>query len=136
MRIAILGGGVIDVAAAYELARCDTHDITVYNAADDVATEASAVNASMIATSYCYAWATPKTPAILLKSLYRDDQVFRMRPRSDAAFWKWIGLFLRQCNSCAATANTLRKYDLCRYSLQRLHLLAEETGIDYEQHRR
>ena len=136
MRIVILGAGVIGVTTAYELARRGENDITVIDAGTEVATEASAVNASMIAPGHAYAWASPKVPAILLKSLYRNDQAFRIRLRWDRQFWKWTALFLQQCNRADAKRNTLRKHALCQYSQKRLATVVAENAIDYHQIRR
>ncbi len=132
MKIVVLGGGLIGVTTAYELARGGQHDITVIDSSDDVATEASAVNASMIAPGHAYAWASPKVPGILLKSIYRNDQAFRIRLRFDLQFWKWTALFLKQCNSADAERNTVRKHMLCVYSQQRLGKIVEENGIEYD----
>lgn len=131
MRIAILGAGVIGVTTAYELSRNPSNDIVVIDQATDVATEASGVNAAMIAPGHAYAWASPKVPMILLKSLYRNDQAFRIRLQFDLDFWKWTMLFLRQCNNADAIRNTIAKHALCAYSQKRLGIVAEETGIEY-----
>ena len=113
MRIVVLGAGVIGVTTAYELARSGEHEITVVDSSPEVATEASAVNASMIAPGHAFAWASPKVPGILLKSLYRNDQAFRIRLRFDLQFWKWTVLFLKQCNDSDAHKNTVQKHTLC-----------------------
>ncbi len=133
MRIVILGAGLIGVTTAYELSRSGEHDITVIDAGIDVATQASAVNASMIAPGHAFAWASPKVPGILLKSLYRNDQAFRIRLRMDRQFWKWTALFLKQCNNKDAHRNTVLKHGLCRYSQERLSKLVDENSIHYDQ---
>lgn len=132
MKIIILGAGLIGVTTAYELSRSGNHQITVVDSASAVATEASAVNASMIAPGHSYAWASPKIPGILLKSFYRNDQAFRMRLRFDLQFWKWTALFLKQCNDADAERNTIRKHGLCTYSQKRLGILVKENAIEYD----
>ncbi len=133
MRIVILGAGVVGITTAYELARSGQHQITVIDQAADVATEASAVNAAMIAAGHAFAWASPKVPAILLKSIYRNDQAFRIRLRFDYQFWKWTALFLRQCNERDAIKNTIIKHALCIYSQKRLNKIVAENHLEYEQ---
>jgi len=133
MRIIILGAGVIGVTCAYELAQAGMHDITVIDAGANVATEASAANASMIASGHAYAWASPKVPKILLKSLYRNDQAFRIRLRLDRQFWQWTALFLQQCNNADAEGNTICKHMLCQYSQQRLASIAQDGLIEFDQ---
>lgn len=132
MKIIILGAGLIGVTTAYELSRSGNHQVTVVDSASAVATEASAVNASMIAPGHSYAWASPKVPGILLKSFYRNDQAFRIRLRFDLQFWRWTALFLKQCNDSDADRNTIRKHGLCTYSQKRLGILVKENGIEYD----
>jgi len=124
------------VTTAYELARGGSHAITVFDAANDVATEASGVNAAMIAPGHSYAWASPKVPGILLKSIYRNDQAFRIRLRLDWDLWKWTALFLKQCNNVDAIRNTIHKHNLCKYSQKRLRLITAENHFRYDQQRR
>ena len=134
MRIAILGAGVIGVTTAYELiSRDNAHQIAVYDVASEVATEASAVNASMIAPGHAYAWASPKVPMILLKSFYRHDQAFRIRFQLNRQFWKWTALFLKQCNNHDAKENSLRKHTLCTYSQKVLNEVVDRHQIEYDQ---
>ena len=132
MRIAILGAGVIGVTTAYELSRNPDYEIIVVELNSEVASEASGVNASMIAPGHSYAWASPKVPGILLKSIYRNDQAFRIRFRFDFQFWKWTALFLKQCNNADAVRNTLNKHSLCCYSQKRLGIVVQENALEYD----
>lgn len=129
----ILGAGIIGVSTAYELTRSGDHEVTVVDTNAEVATEASAVNASMIAPGHAFAWASSKVPGILLRSLYRNDQAFRIRLRFDRQFWKWTALFLKECNERDAERNTVRKHALCQYSQQRLATVVAENSIEYDQ---
>ena len=133
MRIAVLGAGIVGVTTAYELSRNPNHEIIVVDAAASPASEASATNAAMIAPGHAYAWASPKVPKILLKSIYRNDQAFRIRFRMDWDFWRWTAKFLKHCNNTDAVRNSLRKHTLCMYSQARLHKIVAESGVDYEQ---
>ena len=132
MRIAILGAGVIGVTTAYELSRNPDNEIVVVELNSKVASEASGVNAFMIAPGHSYAWASPKVPGILLKSIYRNDQAFRIRFRFDFQFWKWTALFLKQCNNADAVRNTLSKHALCCYSQKRLGIVVQECVLEYD----
>lgn len=132
MKIAILGAGVVGVTTAYELSRNPDYRIEVVDAGAGAATEASGVNASMIAPGHAYAWASPAVPKILLKSFYRNDQAFRMKFRLNAQFWRWTALFLKQCNERDAIASTKRKHALCRYSQQMLNETVARHDIQYD----
>ncbi len=126
MKIIVIGAGVVGVTCAYELLR-DGHEVEIVEREPAVAQAASYANAGLIAPSHSFAWASPKVPGILLKSFYRNDQAFRIRPTLDPDFWRWTLKFFRQCTAGRARTNTLRKLRLAAYSQARLHLLIDEV---------
>jgi D-amino-acid dehydrogenase len=131
VKILVLGSGVIGVTAAWRLLR-DGHEVTVLDRRPEAAMEASFANAGLVAPGHSFAWASPRVPKILLKSLWRDDQAFRFRLRPDPRMWAWSLKFLGQCTARRARVNTLRKHALCLYSQARLRELVAETGIEYD----
>ncbi len=131
MRVLVLGGGVIGVTTAYFLAR-DGHEVTVIERHSDAAAETSHANAGLLAPAHAYAWASPKAPKILFKSLFRKDQALRLKLRADPRMWRWGVQFLAQCTEERARTNTLRKVRLCLYSLERLNDVVAETGVSYD----
>jgi D-amino-acid dehydrogenase len=131
MKILVLGGGVAGVTAAWWLLR-DGHEVSVVDRQPAPAQEASQANAGLVAPGHSFAWASPKVPRILLKSLWRDDQAFRFRLTPDPRMWAWSLKFLRQCTAGRARINTLRKHALCLYSQRLFRGLVEETGVDYD----
>lgn len=132
MNVLVLGAGVIGVTTAYELMR-DGHEVSVIERHDEPAQETSFANAGLIAPGHAFAWASPKVPAILLKSLFRNDQAFRLRLKADLEFWKWTARFIGQCTHAKAHENSLRKHRLCAYSQQRLHEVVASSGVEYDQ---
>ncbi len=131
MKVLVLGSGVIGVTSAYYLAR-DGHEVTVVDRQAEAASETSFANASLIAPAHAYAWASPKAPGILWKSLFKPDQALRLKLRADPHMWAWCWLFLRQCTEERARINTIRKLRLCVYSVQCLDQVVEETGVEYD----
>jgi D-amino-acid dehydrogenase len=131
MRVVVIGAGVIGVTTAYELAK-DGHQVTVVEKLDEAAAETSFANAGLIAAGHAYAWASPKAPRILLRSLFKEGQPLRFRPSLDPALWLWLLKFLRQCTAERARINTQRKVRLCRYSQTQLQRIAEETGVKFD----
>ena len=131
MKILVLGSGVAGVTAAWWLLR-DGHEVSVVDRQPAPAQEASYANAGLVAPGHSFAWASPKVPKILLKSLWRNDQAFRFRLTPDPRMWAWSLKFLRQCTAARARINTLRKHALCLYSQRLFRELVEETGIDYD----
>jgi D-amino-acid dehydrogenase len=131
MRVLVLGAGVVGVTTAYELAR-DGHDVVVVDREPEAANFTSFANAGMVACGHAFAWASPKAPGILWKSLFRDDQPLKLRPRLDPRMWAWSLAFLRQCTASSARTNTLRKHNLCKYSQARLQQVVQATGVQYD----
>ncbi|MDH3230973.1 MAG: D-amino acid dehydrogenase [Alphaproteobacteria bacterium] len=131
MKVLILGAGVAGVSAAWYLLR-DGHEVSVVDRQPGPALETSYANAGLIAPGHSFAWASPKAPRTLMKSLWRDDQAFRFRLTPDPRMWAWSLRFLRECTAARARTNTLRKHALCLYSQQLFRDLIAETGIEYD----
>lgn len=131
MKILVLGGGVIGVTTAYYLAR-DGHEVTVIDRQPEAASETSYANAGLLAPGHAYAWASPKAPGIMLKSLFNDDQALRLKLSVDPRLWRWVWLFLLQCPAERARINTIRKLGLCTYSVDALHEVVADTGVAYD----
>ena len=128
MKVLVLGGGVIGVTTAYYLAK-DGHEVTVVERHPVAAGETSYANAGLVAPAHAYAWASPRAPKILLKSLFMKDQALRLKLRADPRLWRWGMQFLAQCTEERARINTLRKVRLCLYSVERLNEVVADTGV-------
>ncbi len=131
MRVAVLGGGVVGVAAAWMLQR-DGHAVTLVERAEGPASFTSFANAGLVAPGHAYAWSSPKAPGMLLRSLWRNDQALRFKPALDPALWRWTLKFLRQCTLERAALNTARKARLCLYSQALLHQVVADSGVTYD----
>ena len=129
MRIVVLGAGVVGTATAYCLAR-DGHEVTVVDRQPGPGRETSFANAGLIAPGHVYAWASPRAPAILLKSLWREDTALRFRLKPDPALWLWSLKFLANCTPARNRRNTLTKLKLALFSREELHRISGEAGID------
>lgn len=133
MKVIVMGGGVVGVTTAYYLAKAGA-EVTLIERQPAAAQETSLANAGLIAPGHSFAWASPRAPGLLIKSLWRKDTAFRMRLKVDPRMWGWGLRFLKQCTAERARANTLRKLSLCFYSQKKLVELRQETGIDYHQY--
>jgi D-amino-acid dehydrogenase len=130
MRILVLGGGIAGVTAAYFLAK-DGHEITLLEEQEGVGRDASAANAGIIAPGHSFAWASPKAPGMLLRSLIGHETAIRVRPRLDPALITWGLRFLRECTAARARRNTIVKLRLCQYSQSVMTELVRAEGIEY-----
>ena len=130
MKVLVLGGGVVGVTTAYYLAR-DGCEVELVEGADEIGTDATGGNAGLIAPGHSFAWASPRAPAMLARSLLGKQTAIQLRLRPDPQLVRWGVRFLRECTSERARRNTLVKLRLCRYSQQQLDALAAEERIDY-----
>ena len=132
MKIAVLGAGIVGVAAAHALAERG-HEVHVYDRRTDIASDTSASTAGLVAPGHSYAWASPKAPAMLVKSLLGESTSIRVRPRADADLVRWGFRFIRECTPSRSRANTLAKLRFARYSQQLMDELAAREGLQYWQ---
>ena len=131
MKTLVLGGGVVGVTTAYFLAKAG-HEVTILEEKDGLGLEASAGNAGIIAPGHSFAWASPRAPAMLLRSLRGDETAIRVRLVPDPHLYTWGLRFLRECTAPRARRNTLIKLRLCQYSQGVLNELARVEGIEYD----
>jgi D-amino-acid dehydrogenase len=132
MTVAVLGAGVLGVTTAYYLAKAG-EAVTVIDRQPGPAAETSFANAGLVAPGHSYAWASPRAPLILLKSLWRNDTALRYRLRLDPAMWSWSLRFLANCTAAANRRNTLVKLELCKYSREQLVALRAAEGLRYDE---
>jgi D-amino-acid dehydrogenase len=132
MTVAVLGAGVLGVTTAYYLAKAG-EAVTVIDRQPGPAAETSFANAGLVAPGHSYAWASPRAPLILLKSLWRNDTALRYRLRFDPAMWSWSLRFLANCTAAANRRNTLVKLELCKYSREQLVALRAAEGLRYDE---
>jgi D-amino-acid dehydrogenase len=131
VKVLVLGGGIAGVTVAYFIAR-DGHEVTVVEGEDALGLDATAANAGIIAPGHSFAWASPRAPRMLWRSLRGQETAIRMRLAPDPRLYGWGLRFLRECTAERARRNTLVKLRLCQYSQAVLNDLARSEGIAYE----
>ncbi len=130
MKVVVLGGGVVGVTTAYYLAR-DGVEVELLEGENELGDDATGGNAGLIAPGHSFAWASPRAPGMLVRSLFGKQTAIQVRPRLDPQLVGWGLRFLRECTTERAQRNTLVKLRLCRYSQRMLDELAREERIDY-----
>jgi len=131
MHVVVLGAGLLGVTTAYYLAR-EGHKVTVVDRQPEPARETSFANAGLLTPGHAYAWASPRAPMILLKSLWRADTALRWRLKPDPRMWAWGLKFLANCSAARNRYNTVVKVRLCLYSLAETAQVTAETGIAWD----
>ena len=131
MKVLVLGGGVVGVAAAYYLGR-DGHEVEIVERNDKAASETSYGNAGLVSPGDSYAWASPSALAVFIRSLYRRDLGIKVRFNLDPHFIAWSWKFLFECTHARARINTLRKLRLAFYSKTCINEIADATKVAYD----
>ncbi|WP_175721448.1 D-amino acid dehydrogenase [Burkholderia anthina] len=130
MHVIVLGAGVIGVATAWHLREAGC-DVTVIEREADVAQATSLGNAGVIAPGYVTPWAAPGMPGKILKYLFKPASPLIFRPTLDAAQWRWIARWLRECEFERFRVNKQRMQRIAYYSRACLHAFRERHPFDY-----
>ncbi|MDH3234052.1 MAG: D-amino acid dehydrogenase [Alphaproteobacteria bacterium] len=131
MKVIVLGGGVIGVAAAYYL-MAEGHEVSVVEAREGAGLETSYANGGQLVASHSEPWASPATLRLMAKWLGRRDTPIIVPWRAYAGLAGWGLRFLRNCTAARAAAHTARNL---RLGLANRALIAElraATGIAYD----
>jgi D-amino-acid dehydrogenase len=132
VKVLVLGGGVVGLAAAYYLAR-DGHAVAVVERNGGVGLETSYANGGQLSYSYVAPLASPGVLPKIPPWLLRRDSPLRFRPRLDPRQWRWCLEFVAACTRAQADLTTRRLLRLAYYSRALMHrFVAEEPArFDY-----
>ncbi|OJU85086.1 MAG: hypothetical protein BGO11_15870 [Solirubrobacterales bacterium 70-9] len=84
--VVVIGGGVVGIAVAYELARAGAA-VTVLERESELATECSSGNAGMVSSTHAFPIASPTALMQGLRWMWRPDSPFKLRPRTHLLPW-------------------------------------------------
>lgn len=132
MQVAVVGGGVIGVCTAYFLAAAG-HDVVVIERYGNVAQETSFGNAGIVAPGYVAPWAMPGMPRKILTHLFKSASPVLLHKKFDPALWRWMRLWLAECELDRYRVNRERMQRLASYSRHLLQSLREHHALEYEQ---
>jgi D-amino-acid dehydrogenase len=115
MQVAVIGGGVIGVCTAYFLAAAG-HEVVVIERYGNVAQETSFGNAGLVAPAYAGPWAAPGMPKKILSYLFKSEAPVLLKPRMEPALWRWIRLWMAECELDRFRINKSRMQRVASYS--------------------
>jgi D-amino-acid dehydrogenase len=92
----VVGGGIIGTACAWYLSRSGWRVTIVEKGA--FGQGCSHGNCGFICPSHVLPLAGPGAVGMALRSLFRKDSPFYIKPRFDPALWRWLAHFARRCN--------------------------------------
>jgi D-amino-acid dehydrogenase len=129
--VVIVGGGAVGVCCAYELARVGRSVLLVEQGG--LAAGSSYGNSGLIPTSVCSPLAAPGVIGQSLRWMLDPNGAFRLRPRLEPGFARWLWLFGSFCNEPAWERGSILARDLIRASRVLFEELALKTDFAYRQ---
>ncbi|MEO5738898.1 MAG: D-amino acid dehydrogenase [Variovorax sp.] len=135
MRVVVIGGGVVGVTTAWELASRGLH-VTLLESQPGFGLGASGDNGAQLSYSYVTPLAQPGLLASLPGLLFGRDAALTLRLRWSMAQWAWCARFAMACTAKRACDTTTALLALARASRVALHeLLADQPfDIDHARH--
>lgn len=128
MNVIVIGSGLIGVT--YFLSRRG-HEVTVIDRQEGPGRETSFANGTLLTPSMAEPWNAPGCWRVLLASLGRSDAALRLRLRALPALAGWGVTFLRNSRAHVFERNALSNLRLALYSIEIMHSLRQQTGIEY-----
>lgn len=92
----VVGGGLIGAASAYYLSRSGWQ-VTIVEQ-NQFGKGCSHGNCGFVSPSHVLPLAVPGAAKMALKSLFKRNSPFKIRPRFDLSLWSWLWRFQRRCN--------------------------------------
>jgi D-amino-acid dehydrogenase len=131
LRVVVVGGGVVGLCCAYELARAGA-DVTVVER-DRCGGATSLGNAGWVVPSISIPMPAPGITAQALKMLFKTDGSLRLRPRLDPDFLRWCWRFWRNSSRERHEAGLKALMKLNQQTIQ-LYKDLRASGVEFEMH--
>jgi D-amino-acid dehydrogenase len=124
--VVVIGGGVVGVAVAYELARAGAR-VTVLERGGELAWECSAGNAGMVSSTHALPLASPTALMQGLRWMWRRDSPFKLRPRT--RLLPWLARFTAASTPVRAERAGALLVELTQRGVE-LHSELADAGLD------
>jgi D-amino-acid dehydrogenase len=129
--VAVVGGGVIGLACAWELRRRGAEVVLLERG--PVGGGASRGNTGWVSPSFTYPLPAPGMVREGLRQLVTGGEAFVLRPSLDPAFVRWLWTFRRSCSSTRFDAGVRALLALNRRTLE-LFDAYRSAGVAFEMH--
>jgi len=127
--VVIIGGGVIGVCTAYELARKGAQVMLIEQ--NEIASGSSYGNGGLIVPSHSVPLAAPGVPLQGLKWMFNPESPFYIKPHVDLDFLEWMLLFAFASRRAPMMRAIPVLRDLLIASRARYDELASQVGFDF-----
>jgi D-amino-acid dehydrogenase len=131
LRVVVVGGGVVGLCCAYELAHAGA-DVTVVER-DLCGGATSLGNAGWVVPSISIPMPAPGITMQALKMLFKPDGSLRLRPRLDPDFLRWCWRFWRDSSRERHEAGLKALMSLNQQTIQ-LYKNLRTSGVEFEMH--
>ena len=126
--VAVLGGGVIGVMTAYELARRGIAVTLIEK--KTIGSGASHGNCGLVSPSHILPLTAPGMVTQGLKFLLARNAPLKVRWRLDPALWAWLMRFARRCNDTDMHEAGVARLALLLSSIEMYRELIDREGLD------
>ena len=127
----VVGGGLLGVATAFELARRNVPSVLL-EARDELAAGSSFANGAMLTPSMPDPWNGPGVGRHLAASLFDPRSPMKLHVGAIPGLARWGIGFLRNSRAARHSAATLANYRLAAHSLAHTRALRDELQLDYD----
>lgn len=129
--IIVIGGGLLGVATAYELASRG-ESVDLIEAREGVALETSYANGAMLTAAMSDPWNAPGVHRHLLASLFDPHSAIKLRLTALPSLLRWGLQFIRNSSAEQHRRATEANYLLAAYSIRATQELRERLGLQYQ----
>ncbi len=128
--VGVIGGGVIGLACAVELARRGKRVVVLERGT--VGCGASHGNAGLLTPSLATPLAQPGYAIKAIRWMLDPESPFYVRPSLDPSTLRWLAVFMLSSRRSRFSANTPAMVELCRWSVDAWESLARSGGPSFE----
>jgi D-amino-acid dehydrogenase len=126
--VLIVGAGIIGISCAYYL-RKEGYSVTVIDRGS-IAGACSHGNCGYICPSHVLPLTEPGAIRTAMKSMFKRDAPFRVKPRLSPALWNWMWQFARRCNQKQMLAAGAHLKAILDSSMVEYRQLLETESVD------
>jgi len=135
LKVLVIGGGIIGVATAHELASRG-HQVTLLERREGLGLETSFANGGQLGAGEVAPWAGPEVPGLVLRWLHRIDAPFRLSLQADPDQWRWLWQFLLRCRNSARDERALANFGLALLTRARMDGLDALDPVSFDEKRK
>jgi len=128
--VVVVGAGIVGIACAHYLSKAGSRVSVIDQGA--LADACSHANCGYICPSHVLPLTEPDAIATAIRSLFKRNAPFRVRPTLRPAMWNWMWQFARRCNHRQMLAAAGHLHSILKSSMHEYRQLMEEESLACE----